>query len=512
MTTSSERRTASSWVIWCLLALACQRTPALVEPIRAVDPDPVALALDVPRMLADLTQLADDALAGRDSRDRVAIGMAAKLIADAYRETGLAPVGARYLVAFDLTVGQEPDDRHHLWLERNGDSIAIDEASFVSIAFGPHMVAMGDAIFVGGEPPRRGIEDRVAVLLAEPARGAGWTPDDLRTRLHALADSGALAAIVVGAADEPLPAAAPLAQALADAPIPAVFVVRDVASAFAIGGKPFDTAVAASTPSARPIDATKASLARRLRPRLEPVPNVLATIPGTDLADEIVVLGAHYDHIGTEAFGVLCRDPVGADDPDDSICNGADDNASGTAMVLAVARAMAAAGYRPRRSLVFAHFAGEELGLHGSRALLDVPPSAPPFARGRIVAMVNLDMVGRLRERGLEIGAVSTSEAWIPLIDRIRPPQLRVQYTPTVDSRSDHANFHRAGVPVLFFFTGLHEDYHRTSDESDRIDGEGMATIGALVLELVRLLGDGEAVPSASASRRATTRSARTLR
>lgn len=486
-----------------MLAVACQRHVAPDDAIRPIDGPPKKLALDVQRMLDDVARLADDEMAGRDSRDRPAITTAAELIAKTYRELGLAPVGARYLVPFQLAVAKEPDVRHHLWLERAGESIPVEDAAFVSIAFGPHAIAMGDAVFVGRKPDGKGVEDRVAVLLAAPKADAAWTPEELASRLRVLAKGGAVAAIVVGAQDEPLPAPGALEQILSDdQAIPVVFVARPVADAFTIGGRPFATVVdkLGDRPVARAIEGTRASLARRERPRFEPVPNVLATIPGSDLAQEVVILGAHYDHIGTEQSGVFCRDAAGADDPGDAICNGADDNASGTAMVLAVARAMAGAGYRPRRSIVFAHFAGEELGLHGSRALVDEPPDAAPFAGGRVAAMVNLDMVGRLGEQGLEIGAVSTSKAWVPLLDRVRPPSLTVAYTATVDSRSDHANYARAGVPVLFFFTGLHDDYHRTSDELDKINAEGMALIGEMVLQLVRTLGDGEAVRPAALS------------
>ena len=106
--------------------------------------------------------------------------------------------------------------------------------------------------------------------------------------------------------------------------------------------------------------------------------------------------------------------------------------------------------------------------------------------------MVNLDMVGRLGDRGLEIGGTGTSPAWEPLLEDLRPDGLDVSFTRSVSPRSDHANFHREGVPVLFFFTGLHPDYHRTSDEPDLINRDGMITIGEMVLGVIVALGDGE--------------------
>jgi Zn-dependent M28 family amino/carboxypeptidase len=220
--------------------------------------------------------------------------------------------------------------------------------------------------------------------------------------------------------------------------------------------------------------------------------NVLAVLPGAKTPEEIVILGAHYDHIGTAAAGVMCREKEG-----DTICNGADDNGSGTAMVLEVARAFVEAKYRPDRTIVFAHFAGEELGLYGSLALASKPPKAPPFEGGKVVAMVNLDMVGRLGEDGLAIGGVGSSDAWMPLLDELGSREMKVVYERAINARSDHANFYRNKVPVLFFFTGLHDDYHQVGDHFEAINQAGMATIGQLVADLTRALADGADIPYA---------------
>jgi Zn-dependent M28 family amino/carboxypeptidase len=166
-------------------------------------------------------------------------------------------------------------------------------------------------------------------------------------------------------------------------------------------------------------------------------------------------------------------------------------------MVVEVARALAAAGVKPRRTLVFANFSGEEVGLHGSKALAESPPQVPPFTNGKVVAMVNLDMVGRLDERGLAIGGVGSSAGWMPLLDAVGPHGLGVLYERAITTRSDHASFYRKNVPVLFFFTHLHPDYHRPGDESAGINGDGMAKIAELVADLVQRLGDGAEVPFA---------------
>lgn len=215
-------------------------------------------------------------------------------------------------------------------------------------------------------------------------------------------------------------------------------------------------------------------------------PNVVAVLPGKTA--ELVVIGAHFDHIGNSETG-MCSEVV-RKDVSDKICNGADDNASGTAMLVELARAIVASGEQPQRTIVFTHFSGEELGLLGSKALAH----DARFPMDRVVAMVNLDMVGRLGAQGLAIGGISTSNEWMPLLERLGHREMEVLYEGSTTTRSDHAWwFHRA-VPVLFFFTGIHGDYHRAGDELDEISREGLDKIGGLVGGVVWALASGEAL------------------
>jgi hypothetical protein len=234
-----------------------------------------------------------------------------------------------------------------------------------------------------------------------------------------------------------------------------------------------------------------AGLELALAVAVEPVqvqaPNVVAKIPGSDLADEIVVLGAHYDHIGVEGKGECSESRKGG--VVDVVCNGADDNASGTAMLLELARHFHVV--KPRRTVVLAHFAGEEMGLLGSKAMAD----RPPFALEKVVAMVNLDMIGRLGPKGLAIGGLVSSDAWMPLLDKVGTAGLEVLYEGSVASRSDHASFYKKNLPVLFFFTGTHTDYHRPTDHADKINYDGLLAIGSIVHGVARALADGHAVP-----------------
>ena len=210
--------------------------------------------------------------------------------------------------------------------------------------------------------------------------------------------------------------------------------------------------------------------------------NVVGLLRGADatLADQAVVVGAHYDHIG--AGGEYSEAP----DLTGQIHNGADDNASGVAALIEMARAAARTRSRFRRSIVFVAFAGEELGLRGSEEYVRVPPVALRLTR----AMVNLDMVGRARGRVM-VGAFGPPVPWFS------PAWLRPWTALAVQDfsrggyeadESDVAPFARRGVPALAFFTGFHADYHRPSDDWPGIDAEGGAAVATLALRLVEEL------------------------
>ncbi len=209
--------------------------------------------------------------------------------------------------------------------------------------------------------------------------------------------------------------------------------------------------------------------------------NVVAVLRGRDpmLRDEAVVIGAHYDHLGLGHFGARDSASRGA------IHNGADDNASGTATLLEIARLLAATP--PRRSIVFVAFAGEELGLIGSDAYVKAP--ALPLAGTR--AMINLDMVGRLRNGRLMALGAETAVEFPALLDSLnRQAGLDLRASGDGYGASDHQSFYLARRPVLHFFTDLHEDYHRPSDDADKLNVAGMARIARFTADLARAIAD----------------------
>jgi hypothetical protein len=204
--------------------------------------------------------------------------------------------------------------------------------------------------------------------------------------------------------------------------------------------------------------------------------NVVGILPGTDpaLGEEAIVIGAHYDHLGRGGEGSLAPEQVGAIHP------GADDNASGTAAVMGLARAFAAAGGLPR-TLVFVAFAGEEMGLLGSSHYVRHP--AHPL--DRTVLMVNLDMVGRPRQGRVYVRGVDSGTGLRALVTAAGGPGLDLQLAGDPFSPSDHTAFYNAGRPVLFLFTGAHEDYHRPSDTWEKIDAAGLRAVAGFAARLV---------------------------
>jgi hypothetical protein len=225
----------------------------------------------------------------------------------------------------------------------------------------------------------------------------------------------------------------------------------------------------AGLPTERMIEVQEHYVAKsRLKPKNKvKTYNIIATLPGKDkiLKEEYVVIGGHYDSV---------HNTLGA------IHNGADDNASGTSMVLELFEKFAASNSN-KRTLVFMAFGGEELGLLGSKYFVN----NPTIDLSKVQLMVNLDMVGRLDKEGkdLQIGGVSTAVNFSTILH----PFLMQKDLNIIDlgkgifSRSDHYSFYKKDIPVLFFFTGIHPDYHSSSDDADKINYKGMETISSMV-------------------------------
>ncbi|GJM20909.1 MAG: aminopeptidase [Planctomycetota bacterium] len=212
--------------------------------------------------------------------------------------------------------------------------------------------------------------------------------------------------------------------------------------------------------------------------------NVLAVLPGSDpeLAHEAIILGAHYDHVG---FGQHGNSLDGLPDPDGvlQIHNGADDNASGSAALLEIAAALATAERKPRRTIIFQWYSGEELGLIGSKYWAD----NPLHPLDDVVAMLNCDMIGRPVGSTVMVGGTGTADIWPEMLERLRQPhELDLVLDSTGIAPSDNSSFYAKQIPVLFFFTGVHEDYHRPGDDAHKIRTEPATRIVRLVHDVLR--------------------------
>jgi hypothetical protein len=203
------------------------------------------------------------------------------------------------------------------------------------------------------------------------------------------------------------------------------------------------------------------------------VHNVAGYLPG--LTNEYVVIGAHYDHLGLGEQFSMAPSMIGTIHP------GADDNASGTAGVMELARWYAKQP-KQKRGILFLCFAGEELGLLGSSYYV----SHPTFPLERAVAMINMDMIGRIRDGKVFIGGVGSGSNLKEILQEILPKyNLHTDFSEAAGyGSSDHTSFTTKQVPVLFFFSGLHSDYHRPSDTWDKIDAPGTVKLLALVSDV----------------------------
>ena len=215
--------------------------------------------------------------------------------------------------------------------------------------------------------------------------------------------------------------------------------------------------------------------------------NIIGILPGRDpvLQETAVVVGAHYDHLGVGGEYSLAPSQYGEIHP------GADDNASGTAGVILLARAFAKSG-GAKRTLIFGAFSAEEMGIVGSSHYA----KHPRIPLEKTVAMINLDMIGRLKDRTLYVFGVKTGKEFADLLEEVnRDRNLILKLGGSGYGPSDHTSFYARKIPVLFFFTGPHGDYHRPSDTVDKVSGEGLATVSRFAYRVVAHLANrGEPV------------------
>jgi hypothetical protein len=239
--------------------------------------------------------------------------------------------------------------------------------------------------------------------------------------------------------------------------------------------------------AAQKLNDLKIDLSVDITRRAVPAYNIVGVLEGSDpkLKREYIIIGAHYDHLGRGGHdSSLAPNSI-------EIHHGADDNASGTAGMLELARVLSANRNQLRRSVIFMAFSAEESGLIGSKAYT----ASPLLPLADSVTMLNLDMVGRMRDGKLTVGGVGTSPEFRKLLESANNG-LTLQLSDDGFGPSDHSSFYAKQIPVLFFFTGTHDDYHKPSDTADKINYEGEAKVVGFVRDIALAIDRGDARPA----------------
>ncbi|MFO0618745.1 MAG: M20/M25/M40 family metallo-hydrolase [Polyangiaceae bacterium] len=456
------------------------------------------------RMRADIEVLASERFAGRATGEEGA-RLTTEMIAERFRSLGLAPRGdatddkgaplatPSYLYRFSAQPNADVDEPS-LTLVSDASttapkvpprSIQVVDGSGSGEVTAP-LVEVGFGVSTEGWDDYAGanVEGRIVVVRRGAPPIPGRTESELyelskfRRKIRIAKAHKAVGLIVVSSTNEiPPPPIDPR-----NAGLPAIVMERSVAPRI-FGDTALDDAATwkpKAPTKAQPIAHVRATLRTHTEDLGHWANDVVGWIPaaeGSPSASEWVVLGAHHDHLGmgganSMAPGVHRVHP------------GADDNASGTATLLEVARTLSRLPHRPARNLLFIAFGAEELGLIGSREWCD----EPTVPIDHVVAMVNADMVGRLRQGKLTIEGTGAEDGWVPFFAPARaglPLDLDRVVADKFGSRSDHASFRDVGVPAAFLFTGLHPDYHRPTDTADKINYVGLEDIATFTARLV---------------------------
>ena len=462
------------------------------------------------RVMQDVRYLSDPAREGRGVATR-GLGDAGAYIEQRLRDLKLEPAGDQsgYRQTFEvqsaLAVGPGTE------LTIAGKKLAADD--FVPLGFSPaqssvttELVAVGhgivDAAMKLDQYAGKSVKGKIAVVRrfvpdgdvrfssVEAKRRFG----DLRYKAWLAKERGAVGMLVI---DDPVAAKPtkdnPKPEAQTEAPLPSL-----TPEGYGDAGLPALVVRRAAVPDLlkrldrgeRPKATITLSLIAQKQPAFNVVGRIAARPADGKVLPGALVIGAHYDHLGFGGRYSLAPDSKAAH-------VGADDNASGVAALLEIAKTLAADPSRLKRNVVIAAFSGEESGLLGSAHFVRAAETSatPGMKPKELFAMLNLDMVGRLRDNRLQILGADTAKEWRELLQPACDG-ARIQCAPASDGGfgpSDQMSFFVAGVPVLHFFTGSHSDYHKPTDTADKVNGAGAAQIAELVSGLTRTLTAREA-------------------
>jgi aminopeptidase YwaD len=478
---------------------------AATAPIGQADPS---------RYLDDIKALSAPEMEGRGAGTK-GLARAADLIVKRYKELKIEPAGSHgYLQPFMLITGARLKSHNRL-LVANGDTKKDLKTNqdFVPFSFSSLGQAAGSVVFAGygvtaeeyqyDDYANLDVKDKIVVVLRyEPTGFAAKSGNQglthhsqMITKAINARNHGARAVVIIkgklGDGEEDLLTRFGSVSGPENIGIVFVQVKNDVAESWLqIAGKSLQDLQDQINSSARPAsfalpDSLRLSLNIDIETTRAMVNNVLAYLPGQ--TDEYVIVGAHYDHLGRGNFDSLAPSQIGQIHP------GADDNASGTAGVLELARLLAPQRGQLKRGILFMDFAGEELGLLGSAEWVK-EPTRPLEKAG---AMINMDMIGRIKDDKVYIGGVGTGSTFKLILEQAQKDSaFKIEYSAGGYSSSDHTSFVSKKIPVLFFFSGLHSDYHKPSDTWDKINAPAAAKLLNLVGNVAVQLASADEPPA----------------
>ncbi len=482
---------------------------ALLLVFSASADTPSVAPADPNRYIADVKVLASPEFEGRGAGTK-GIERATKMIAKRYKSLGLLPAGTNgYLQPFTVTTGAKlkKDNRvsvNKATLELNKDYVPFSFSSSGTVTAAMVFVGYGASAdeFQYDDYAGQDVKDKIVVVLryepesfAQKSGNNGLTQHShLITKAINARNHGAKAVIIVNGKladnEEDLLPRFGSTSGPQDSGIVLIQVKNAVADGwFKAAGKSLADAQMQIAHSGKPNSfAFPADLQAAIRVDIEAtharVNNVLAYLPGK--SDEYVIIGAHYDHLGHGDSNSLAPSQIGKVHP------GADDNGSGTAGVLELARVLAPLKGQLPRGILFMSFAGEELGLLGSAEWVKHPTK--PLDKA--VVMLNMDMVGRIKDDKVYVGGVGTGSSFKLFLEQDQPKSgFKLEYSQGGYSASDHTSFVAAKIPVLFFFSGLHSDYHKPSDTWDKINATSAAKLLNLVDELALQVDEDQTRP-----------------
>jgi len=474
---------------------------------------PAVASTDAAKYLDDIKALSAPEMEGRGDGAH-GLTLAEHLLVERYKSLGLEPAGSKgYLQSFRLVTGRKIQGGTKMSGHANGGKIetyAVRD-DFIPLSFSSTGNAKGSLVFAGYgiTAPEFSYDDFhdtdvhdkiVLVLRGEPealaqkaSTGDHTTHASLITKAINAKNHGAAALMVVngklahGESDELLPFGD------AEGPEEAGIVCLQVKSAVAdewlrptgLTTAELQDSVEKEKSSGFSIQLdSSVDVTLKVETLRASVNNVLAYLPGR--SDEYVIVGAHYDHLGKGDSHSLAPSQIGQIHP------GADDNASGTAGVLELARIFAPLAGKLDRGILFVNFAGEELGLLGSAEWV----KEPTRPLGKAVAMLNMDMIGRIKDDKVFIGGIGTGTTLKSTVEDVaKGSSFHFEYSEGGYSSSDHTSFVAKKIPVLFFFSGLHSDYHKPSDTWDKINAASATQLLTLVSKVSLELADASEKP-----------------